>query len=514
MPKDYKDYYNSAENSGMMEKVGELIRKYQPRMEKKMQGKPLEVREMMANSFNTAVLVVAQLYDVPVHEQIMSVFVYCRNEPFRAISKEYEAQIELASIDPEKFIFQLHPFYNSIAAKIRRDGMLEIFAQFMAVFSRLRYTKPGETGMNADVAIAFTHLIYQTFDYLRPQKLDVTQTVVGVTTSGGAITIKDPFAYADMPGWDLSLANIQDSKLGKTAPLTLPEAYMKYGFYNIPTIDEATVLGREQRIFACVRSAMLPFINEFTFDIFPVIPHNGVVQRLVMMRARDVDVNGLHESLHKRRRTLPTNGVRIEFQDETECIKSLLLKELVFGDSVVLLYRLSVDESADSEKAKYGDMSGYYDTNSEFFFSVAKESKDTNMPLFIEKLVLFAYAAQVLDNDSFSEASFREHFSNFIYPIGIKCYGMGGKLKSTFSNEEQSHNVPRRSNDRYEAKEQAINGFIRKLPAGQRASDEAIERAKKLGYELAPDETYVSPFIRTEFYLKKKDDESLQGEES
>lgn len=62
---------------------------------------------------------------------------------------------------------------------------------------------------------------------------------------------------------------------------------------------------------------------------------------------------------------------------------------------------------------------------------------------------------------------------------------------------------PRHNAEKYEAKDKAINGYIRKLPKGQSASEDARAKAKKMGYALKSDETYVSPFFRTTFYLKK-----------
>ena len=53
-----------------------------------------------------------------------------------------------------------------------------------------------------------------------------------------------------------------------------------------------------------------------------------------------------------------------------------------------------------------------------------------------------------------------------------------------------------------------INGFIRRLPAGQKASERAILIAESYGYELKSDETYVTPFVRRQ-WLKKKTEESI-----
>ena len=56
----------------------------------------------------------------------------------------------------------------------------------------------------------------------------------------------------------------------------------------------------------------------------------------------------------------------------------------------------------------------------------------------------------------------------------------------------------------YESTIKHINGYIRKLPDGQTASEKASATAGALGYLLAPDETYVCPFERTAWITRVK----------
>lgn len=55
----------------------------------------------------------------------------------------------------------------------------------------------------------------------------------------------------------------------------------------------------------------------------------------------------------------------------------------------------------------------------------------------------------------------------------------------------------------FDAQTAFLNGYIRMLPADQRASQEAIELAKAMGYDLGPNETYVRPFSKTVFVRNK-----------
>ena len=89
-----------------------------------------------------------------------------------------------------------------------------------------------------------------------------------------------------------------------------------------------------------------------------------------------------------------------------------------------------------------------------------------------------------------------------------EIFYMGGKLRSAYGKEESTKyrpTGPRAGNEeKYEAKTSAIQGFIRKVGEGRTPSPEAIERAEALGFDLAPDETYVQPFLRTSWKLKRK----------
>lgn len=60
----------------------------------------------------------------------------------------------------------------------------------------------------------------------------------------------------------------------------------------------------------------------------------------------------------------------------------------------------------------------------------------------------------------------------------------------------------------YEAAEASIQGYIQKLPTGQKASEEARTLAESLGYDLEPNETYVRHFIRQVFRLKERTETS------
>lgn len=65
----------------------------------------------------------------------------------------------------------------------------------------------------------------------------------------------------------------------------------------------------------------------------------------------------LKKQLHKRRRTLPSNGIIIEFPDENIIFQSLKLKETYKDDSIILLFKFTAKDGK--------NLCGYYNTKNE-----------------------------------------------------------------------------------------------------------------------------------------------------
>ena len=90
--------------------------------------------------------------------------------------------------------------------------------------------------------------------------------------------------------------------------------------------------------------------------------------------------------------------------------------------------------------------------------------------------------------------------------IGVEVFARGGKLRRSDGKEEGKHTGARAGSDDYIAEERSIQGFIRKVGPSRTPSREAVERAEALGFSLASDETYVQPFIRSSWRLRRKED--------
>ena len=198
--------------------------------------------------------------------------------------------------------------------------------------------------------------------------------------------------------------------------------------------------------------------------------------------------------LKNRRRPLLVNGLRVQFDDPAEIFKTLIIKEIVMYDQVYMLYRLITD---------IGDFSGYFATRSGFFYSL-NELKSDDIINAITATVLYFYAGATLES-GYEAERFKDIAHNFIFPIEARCYGVGGQLRDEYNkvSDHSNRNGKRKNDGRFAQKDMLINATIRRLPDGKKASQQAIENARRLGYTLAPGETFVLPFIKRVFYLKE-----------
>ena len=257
--------------------------------------------------------------------------------------------------------------------------------------------------------------------------------------------------------------------------------------------NDLEVLSQAQKIHAVTTIALFPFINEFTFDIVPKQFYNSNVMPLMNMKIHDCDVEFLKSRLQRRNRTLPTNGVIFEINDKSGELTGALMKEIMYHDSVYLLYRLDT---------RYGSLAGYYDTKDKFLFSITQDASSKIPYQNLSALILSMYTSQVLADISINDCS--KNFLQNNHPIQIKIFSKGGKLQNQYNVDPKSKSSTIRNLDDYDKEERFINVIIRKLPEGKQASEEAKQLAEQYGYDLEPGQTFVRPFVKQVFVRKDK----------
>ena len=119
----------------------------------------------------------------------------------------------------------------------------------------------------------------------------------------------------------------------------------------------------------------------------------------------------------------------------------------------------------------------------------------------IKEFLLWLYTAYVCDCEGITLSS--DDFRKFMnYPtVDLEFTQIGGKLRPAQNSNVKR--LPIAGKDGYESEIKHINGYIRKLPVGQKPSEKAAQFARSLGYSLQSNETFVAPFQRTA-WLKVK----------
>ena len=475
----------AEEERRTMSSLDEMSRTWWRRITKKAKDKPLPVITLQSRTLSTAIQILEEIQNIPFEKLAMSLYFYCQDVGMKEFTRAYEAQIELAGANPEKFVSGLHRFYNEMAQKIQRQNLFDNFFEFYYRCVKLRLRHMNEN-VNSTVSTAYQNLLVQQMEYLRPDKFDFRTFVAGRKTTGEIMTREDPFPTFDMPAFELRCAVEQGRKISDPEKY-LYDLYRKAG-YDIHSEDDHLRIVAEDKIHTTTCCTLLPFINEYTFDVLPVQIYNAdsnIIQRLLTM----VDLDDLKTKLKRRRRTLPTNGVRIVFAG-AEIFSEILFKEILYDNSIYMLYRLTTIN---------GDLCGVYETRDGFFYGIFQASENFEyLGARMEEMILFLYATQVL-GDCYQLADINRHIDiQGCGNISAVAYGQGDKLRNVYDGAQHV-----RSGE-YEPAEATIQGYIRKLPAGQKASQEARNLAESLGYELETNETYVRPFIRQVFKLKEK----------
>ena len=155
----------------------------------------------------------------------------------------------------------------------------------------------------------------------------------------------------------------------------------------------------------------------------------------------------------------------------------IAIKETCRDNEIVCLYKI---------KTKFEDLSGYYNTNTEWFYTLTDRAQFPELVDSVTNLILWLYTSLVCDLPDVlpTDASFRASFAVRVEaPLNIRCLMIGGKPRDhrkKDSGDDEQLRVYDKS--QYDASSKNINGYIRCLPVGQKASERAILIAESYGY--------------------------------
>ena len=464
---------------------------------KKNWNKGKAVCILRKRTVNTAIQIVESIDCVPFLNLSLTLYHFTKNKEFQNLCRDYEYALELALINRDKFVAQLDKFYTKQAEKIKDNNMLHPFLEFLVWFLDKQNSTKDDTEFR--VFCSYANLVMQQLEYLRPNKYAYNDMVCGVTTDGEPICIHDPFPSLDYGNMLLDYEMLVEKQ--EISFTRLQQIFAKLGYTQIrKEIDYISILNAS-KIFTNDVAHIAPFVNEYTTDMLPAVPLDPQIRSRDWGRPAPIDFS-FEELLVHRRRTLPANGLTVSFSN-ARIFHSLLLKECFHDSEIVLLFKLNTIR---------GDITGCYMTKRQKFRSsferavdiesqnegVRKDPEYTVMKHVLRRTVLWAYASYVCDNINVLPTT--EGFRKYILddPANVHFSSIGGKLQKTYESESSGK---KKDMEKYEAEKVSINGFVRRLPAGQKASEKARAIAQELGFELKEGETYVQPFIRISWIL-------------
>lgn len=473
----------------------EWFEKQSKRVDKKFYQKGMPIYILHSRVLQSAYAIMRLIDDINIDELSLKLFMLVKDVNFSDFVHRYEYVLEMAKEKPDVFGEQLYEFYVKMASFIKKNNYYEQFFAFLSFF-QTKTAKDMEERTNL-IYRAYVSLLLEQLEFLRANKFDTDNLVVGLTTDGKVLEIRDIFPNSDYPA-HIALHYAANNK--EISKKEISQLYAQHG-YKVTSSHDARYIQILSQLYTNAISFLTPYMNEFTLDILPQKGFNPVFSEYCDRIPRLIGNNDeLKELLLHRRKTLSANGLKIHFENSS-FLNDLLLKEVYYDGAVICLYRIDTQE---------GETSGYYNTKDKQFASVFMHTLDnfSLMTDFVEAVVLWSYAAYVCVDEAVLPTT--QSFKSFLDDknVDVTFTAIGGKLRVP---TDTKHIRTIAGDERYETETKRINGYIRKLPDGQKASEKAKLLAQSLGYELEDNETYVQPFERASWIVKKskeqKDDD-------
>ena len=428
---------------------------------------------MMRRALGTAMSIIDHVEQVDFADLTFTAFAICSDQQYQELVRPFEQQIELAKVREDYFVEHLHDFYQKKKKKIRKDP-IPYFELLAFIHDRVFAIPITNRDTNVyHIYCAYMDLFAQMADYLHTNQFDTNEHVVGIKTDGKLICRQEPFPNLDVAVYDYErqlFKNVDNymSIMRRTFP--------RYGY----TINSEADLQKYNTVLRTYDNnilMMIPWINEYTYDLLPEKLPNPYCSVPKYMR---IGYQPDKKCFARRRRTLPSNGVKVIIEGNP-LIEEIKMKELYHADSIHMIARF---------RLKAGDYLVRFNTMSGLFLSTFLNSTNPEATMIhdlLESAALWLYSSYVLDD----VGEWDEYFDGGI----VEKEAIGGKLRVAYGGRKKDK-------DNLEQSDRTINGYVRKLPVGQRASDEARDRAERLGFELDEGETYVQSFIRSSWVVK------------
>lgn len=451
-----------------------------PRIMKRHSGKPLATKLIANRTFGTAMSIVSDLKRVSLEDlnrELNTFECFTFSERF---SKPCREQLAQAIMDDEKFILELHGFYTETVSMVKKEDCFMELALFMAAVIKANVMT--KDIVSRDVANAYADLVLEAVEYIRPNKLDITRDVRGLSVNGGVLMGDAIYPYSDLPLLE-SICQFGDKKLPRSRIEAEKKMLQRYHDLGMPvnSLEKITSFEMIMQRMSNEYVSVLPYINEYTYDILPHTPpmYQDVPFEHIQIHSQ-YSVDYLAKAIKHRTRTLPSNGIKFIFTDTCDGVKSLLMKEIIAAGRVQVLYRLCTI---------YDDLFGCYEPASNYMFTALQYVCNSQAAHNFWAIFVNLYASQVLGLGESQDFSIMQEDKNGTFiPVSIEAERMDGPLIDWYHRFEHPNDPPA------PPLLNRVNAEIRRLPDGVEAPEEARTTARALGYDLQANEVLLLPY--------------------
>lgn len=279
-------------------------------------------------TINIAALVISSIADIEFTDLESALYFRCEDKRSITFIRAYESQIELAAINPDKFVKKLDVFLFKTCKYIEENNLFQDFYDFCNLLELQRRLKILQG--HKKLFDAYLSLLMQQAAYFCRNRLE--DSVIGVTENGMLLYKKNPHPYIDIGGYTLE-KNMKDFLSGKDSisPKQLHKAYSMFG-YNIHSINEVQVLEAIAKIYDNNMFVMIPYITEREMGIVsqePFKQHENHFPR------QWKQTEFYCEKLLQRNYILPVSGVTARFKNAGD-IKEIFFIETIHNNEMIM----------------------------------------------------------------------------------------------------------------------------------------------------------------------------------
>lgn len=431
-------------------------------------------------SINIAFMAINAVADMNFTDFELALYFRC-NDPIQLkFLRTYEGQMEEAILHPDCFLNNLHEFYQKNCTKIEEHHLFRDYFDFCRLIEQQRRKKILQG--KREIFDAYYSLLMQQTLYFSHDRIE--ESVHGITNNGKLIFCRNPHPYIDLGSYQLEKQMLEfitgKKELDEKKVL---KAYRPYG-YEVSGLDEIHGLEATARAYDNNCYAMIPYITESDSKLIIQEPYKHHIPDFPR-EWKSTEV--YKERLKHRNYMLPATGITAVYRNAGD-IKEIYFQEVFYQGEIVLLYRVSTYYN--------GEHSGYYHTKSQTFYSIYEHTNRSEWHRNVENFILENYMVLTCDYDIDRKKNYAirkvgkldgefhypyQPLATYLYEASAKCKkSAGGKSRCRVYDKEN-----------YEEELRTRSGYIRNLPDGQHASEEARQYAYELGLDLPEGKTFV-----------------------